>query len=118
MLASAHAVTIPPLVVAARKPGGTAPLQRSFVRIDRRDGDAVLSALKTADDRDSLIVRLFNPDDRDAEIAIAAGSAVRQAWAVDFLEQRRAELTVGADGVHIRLGPHQIKTIELCLTDT
>src|SRR5207237_2227688 len=40
LIASARAVRLPPRLVAARNPGGTAPASRSFVRVERRAGDA------------------------------------------------------------------------------
>jgi alpha-mannosidase len=113
LLASARAVAIPPRVVAARTPGGNAPVERSFLRIDRRSGDVTLSALKKADDRDTVIVRLFNPGDRDGEVALKPDFKVAQAFAVNCLEAREHTLEVTDDGVLVRLKPHQIQTIEL-----
>jgi alpha-mannosidase len=98
--------------VAARMPGGTAPLRRSFARVEG-DGAAVLSALKKADDRNSVIVRVFNPGAEDAEAAIGVGGQVTRAFAVNFLEERQQELTVESGVVRADLKPHQIQTFEL-----
>ena len=113
MLASARTVRLPPRVVAARKPGGAAPGSRSFLRVDSVGGGAVLSAVKKAEAGDTLIVRLFNPDDVEATARIAPDFPLRRACAVNFLEERQHELPLAADGVHVRLTPHQIQTIEL-----
>jgi mannosylglycerate hydrolase len=115
LMRTARDVTVPPRIVAARKPGGAAPTVRSFLRIDRRSGDVVLSALKTADDRDSIIVRLYNPDDRDADVRLSLSPdlALTEAYLVDFLEQRGQPLRIENGGVDVRLAPHQIQTIEL-----
>jgi alpha-mannosidase len=99
--------------VAARIAGGKAPTRRSFLAIDRHAGGAVVSALKKADDRDSIVVRLFNPADEDAEATIRVDGTVSQAFAVNFLEERQQELRAESGGVRVRLGPHQIQTIEL-----
>ena len=113
LFASARAVTVTPRVVAARKPGGSAPATRSFLRVDRKSGDVVLSALKKAEDRDSVIVRLFNPGETDANLELTPGFVVTQAFAVNFLEAREQALTRTGNGVSVRLRPHQIQTVEL-----
>jgi mannosylglycerate hydrolase len=114
LLSSAREVTLPPRIVPARLPGGTAPLRRSFVRVEG-DGAAVLSALKKADDRNSVIVRLFNPTNEDTDAAIRIDGAVTHAFAVNFLEERQSELAVESGGVRVHLKAHEIKTTELTL---
>src|SRR6185295_5312203 len=66
LLASARAHTIAPRVVTARHPAGTSPTVRSFLDVERRAGDVVLSALKRAEERSTMMVRLFNPGDEEA----------------------------------------------------
>ena len=63
------------------QPAGTGPLTRSFLRVDRRAGEVVLSALKQAEDRPSTIVRLFNPGDEDADVALSTGDPIAGAFA-------------------------------------
>jgi alpha-mannosidase/mannosylglycerate hydrolase len=113
LIASARAHNIPPRVAIARVRGGTGPLTRSFLRVDRRAGDVVLSALKQAEDRSSTIVRLFNPGDRDADAVISVDAPIAQAFAVNFLEERQQPLTIGNGAIQLRLAPKQIQTIEL-----
>ena len=71
------------------------------------------SALKQAEDRSSTIVRLFNPGDEDATVVVGTDTPTARAFAVNFLEQRQAALTIEKDGVVLRLKPRQIQTIEL-----
>jgi alpha-mannosidase len=123
LFASARAHTIQPRVVVARRPDNNGDDQgrprrvggerRSFLRVDRRSGDLVLSALKQADDRASVIVRLFNPGAEAAEASLALDANVVRAFAVNFLEERQAELAVNHNVVIARLRPHQIQTIEI-----
>jgi alpha-mannosidase len=89
------------------------PLIRSFFSIDRRSGDVVLSALKQAEDRSSTIVRLFNPGDTDARVVVGAGVPIAQAFAVNFLEERQADLPIEGGAVTVVLKPRQIHTVEL-----
>ncbi|MCU1383097.1 MAG: hypothetical protein JWL71_1794 [Acidobacteria bacterium] len=113
LMAPARARTIPPRVTIARTRGGSAPLTRSFLGIDRRTGDVVLSALKQAEDRASMILRLFNPGDEDAEILVRIDEPIASAFAVNFLEERQRPLPIENRGVALRFTPKQIQTIEL-----
>jgi len=112
LLSSARAVTLAPRIVPARMSGGTAPQRRSFLRVEG-DGAAVLSALKKADDRNSVIVRLFNPGDDGAQATIRLDRPIAQAFALNFLEERERVLAVQSGVVRVDLKPHQIQTIEL-----
>jgi hypothetical protein len=93
----ARAHNIPPRVTTARRPGGTGPLTRSFLRIDRRAGDVVLSAFKQAEERSSVIVRTFNPGDEEAHAVISMDARIAQAFVVNFLEERQDVLAVEQD---------------------
>jgi alpha-mannosidase len=114
LLSSARAQNIPPRVVIATRPDGNGPSTRSFLRIDRRTGDVVLSALKQAEeDRSSTIVRLFNPGDEEANVVLRLDAPIARAFAVNFLEERQGTLPVEDGGVSLALAPKQIQTIEI-----
>jgi alpha-mannosidase len=113
LLASARAHNIPPIVTTARRPGGGGPLTRSYLRIDRHAGDVVLSALKQAEDRSSTIVRLFNPGDEAASVVLRLDVPLAQAFAVNFLEERQAAMSVEHGGISLVLPPKRIQTIEI-----
>jgi alpha-mannosidase len=113
LMASARAHNLPPRVAIARQPGGTRPLTRSFLRVDRRAGDLVLSALKQAEDRPSIVVRLFNPGNVDAHAVLTLDPPVVEAFAVNFLEERQSSLPIDGESVSVRLRSRQIQTIEI-----
>ena len=103
----------PPLVVpAVGPPGALAPVD-SFIRLDAARGATVLSACYRAESRDTLLVRLFNPDDTPARVRVSAHRPVSQAFRVDFLENRLEELKIRHGAVDVPVGPHRIATIEL-----
>jgi alpha-mannosidase len=113
LVASARAFTVPPRVVTVRSHAGAGERKRSFLEVERRTGDVVLSALKQAEDRSGVIVRLFNPGDEEAQARIAVSVPVAQAFAVNLLEKRQDRLIVEENAVSVRLGPRQIQTIEI-----
>jgi len=113
MLASAREHLIAPRVVVAMTPGGSEPPTRSFLSLERQAGDVVLSALKQAEDRDSIVVRLFNPDNDEARATVRMNAPIAEAFALNLLEERQAPIAVENGAVELRLKPHQIQTIEV-----
>jgi alpha-mannosidase len=112
LLAASRAHWIQPQIAVVRRPDGKGPVSRSFLDADVQ-GAVVLSALKRAEDREAVIVRVFNPNDGDAVVSLKSPHA-RRAHAVDCLEERQRELRVAGDGaVVVGLGPHRIETVEL-----
>jgi alpha-mannosidase len=113
LMSSARAQNLPPRIAIAARPDGNGPSTRSFLRIDRRTGDVVLSALKQAEDRSSTIVRLFNPGDEPASIVLGLDAPIAQAFVVNLLEERQRALAVEPAGISLVLAPKQIQTIEI-----
>jgi alpha-mannosidase len=103
----------PPLVVPATGAGGTIGVSGSFLAVETTRGAAVLSACCRAEERDSLIVRLFNPDEVPATVRLTARRDVGRAFRVDFLDNRLEELSVRNRMVDVAVGPQQIATVEL-----
>jgi alpha-mannosidase len=101
----------PPLVIQGvednekRAPG-------DFLTVD--DPLVSVTAIKRHEDRDTLIVRMFNdsPEARDAVVRL--GPAVSTAWRVDLIERRQSELAVnGGHDVIVPLRKHGIATVEI-----
>ncbi len=108
--AKAFNVPLTVLQTSAHKKGGI-PQGTSLFAIASEE--LVLSAFKKAEDRDTYIVRLFNPTDRTIESSIRTYSAVKKAYLVNLNEEREkpAELMDGA--VAVKAGGNKIITVEL-----
>jgi alpha-mannosidase len=78
-------------------------------------GSAVLSACKRADERPSVVIRLFNPDDTDAVVRVRTMAPLKAAWLLDLLEERQHDALVRDGAAELTLGPHRIATLELVL---
>ena len=113
LLASARAHNLQPRIVTVRAPSGEGPVTRTFVRVDRHSGGAVLSALKQAEAGPGVIVRLFNPDDVEASVSIAVDTSIDAAHEVNLLEERQSAIRVESGAIPIALKPHEIKTVEI-----
>ncbi|MFN2444570.1 MAG: alpha-mannosidase [Vicinamibacterales bacterium] len=113
LFARASSFVAPPHVVPAVGSGSELAPSGSFLSVETSPGGVVLSACHKSEERDSLIVRLFNPDDVTATARVRTVDSVRQAFQVDFLETRSSELPVTDGTVQLELGPYQIATLEL-----
>jgi alpha-mannosidase len=113
LFARAASFVAPPHVVQAQGAGGTLLPVDTFLKLEPGRGGAVLSACHKAADRDTLILRFFNPDDAPAAVRVSARRRVEKAFRVNFLEERQDELQLRDGVVDLHVGPHQICTIEL-----
>jgi mannosylglycerate hydrolase len=89
---------------------GRLPTERSFVEI--ADRALVLSAVKKAEDRDSVLVRLFNPTRRDRTTRINVGFDFSAARLVKMSEEPVRDLPARDNGVEVPVGKGQIVTVE------
>jgi mannosylglycerate hydrolase len=79
-------------------------------------GSSRISAVKQHEERDTLVVRLWNPGASEDEQTLGLGTPIRAAWITNLLEEREQEISsVGPDGrsLELRLGPHEILTLEI-----
>jgi mannosylglycerate hydrolase len=115
LFARSAAFVNPPRVVSATGAAGSAAAAGSFVTIETPRGAAVLSACKRAEDRDSIILRLFNPDEAPATVRVRTHVPVHSAALVDFMEERPQGVPVKDGVAEVVLGRHTIRTLELSL---
>ncbi len=90
------------------------PVTLIDVSADPADG-VVLSACKVADDRRSVILRLFNPLDRETRVSVKLPPTATGVYTTDLAEHRGSAFVLENDEATVTLWPHQIQTIELAL---
>jgi alpha-mannosidase len=73
----------------------------------------VLSACKPADDRSSVILRVFEAAGGTEALAVSAGAPVRAAYLADLAEHRQEACRVDGNRVELPVGPSRIVTLEL-----
>jgi alpha-mannosidase len=84
--------------------------------VRRSSRRTAISAIKRHEERDSLVIRLYNLTGADLEERLRFGLPVRRAWRLDLLENRTGALPSDKREVRIRLGPFAIETVEMELT--
>ncbi|MDO8588891.1 MAG: glycoside hydrolase family 38 C-terminal domain-containing protein [Armatimonadota bacterium] len=99
--------------LSSRYSKGSLPQKASFLTIS--PSSIVMSALKKADKGDGLILRMYNPTSNDTKAEVKCDvRPVKKARLVNFLEEPKGDLAVGAGGVVSIEMPHKkIVTIEL-----
>ncbi|MBM3316327.1 MAG: hypothetical protein FJY75_00600 [Candidatus Eisenbacteria bacterium] len=82
--------------------------------LELRPGEACVSAIKRHEERDTLVVRLYNPGGEELVEELRLGRRMRSAWRVNLLEEREEALPMAEVGALVlRLGPHEILTLEI-----
>lgn len=104
-------VALRPVQTRAHK--GTLPgTQASLFEID--NPMLRFSALKKAEDRDTFVVRLYNPTGAIQRGQIRFRAALERAWETNLNEQRTRELKVTKSNViPVAAGPYKIVTVEV-----
>jgi alpha-mannosidase len=113
LYAQALAFLCPPLLVPAAGAATGGPFRRSFLEVSCPSGEAVVSACKKADGRDSLVVRLFNPGAAGASVRLRCARPVTEAFRLDLRERRLATLPAAGGIVDLALGAGKIETVDL-----
>jgi mannosylglycerate hydrolase len=91
--------------------GGDLPTTASHYAVDN---DAlILSSVKKAEDRESVILRLFNPTEETVEGAVRFGLPVTGAWRTNLIEERGEELDIADGTVRLSVPKGKIVTIEV-----
>ena len=76
----------------------------------------IMSALKKAEDRDSFILRVYNPTDRPINGNINIYSTVKKAYVTNLNEERLKEIAVNEEhSIQVEIGSNKIETIELVI---
>jgi len=109
----AERLNVPMLIVQAGRHGGTLPKAMSFLCVE--PSVVELSAVKKAEDRDALVVRVFNPSEAGQEARLTLFGDVASARLVTLEETPVAGkgASVSWRSVSFFVGPKKIVTVEL-----
>ncbi len=91
------------------KQDGQLPTETSFVEV--ANARLVLSAVKKAEDRNSVLVRLFNPTREDLKTRITVGFEFAKARVVKMSEAPDHDLDARGNSITLAVGKGQIVTV-------
>ena len=92
---------------------GELPKEMSFLSVD--PPDLPITAFKKCEDRDSLILRLFNPKERAVQATIRTYREIRFAYLTNLNEERRQKLEPEGRTLSFPVGKKKIVTVEIGL---
>jgi mannosylglycerate hydrolase len=110
----AEQLNAPPIVYQMSSRGtGDWPVQQSWLRVE--PANLVVSAFKKAEDRDSYILRLFNPTPGPGNLSgrITLPTGITRAWRTNLNEVREDDIAITDGAVVLDVEPNRIVTIEL-----
>jgi mannosylglycerate hydrolase len=115
LFARARAFTAAPRLASPAGGDGRLACQHCFVRVESEPAEAVvLSACKKAEDRESLLLRLFNPGVDEARVTLDLPSrTISRAFRTDLRERRQEELRIVDGRAVLALPSYRIETVEL-----
>jgi len=92
---------------------GELPAAFSFFKAE--PSNIVVSAIKKAEDRNSLVLRLYEAEGNPTEAKLAFFRAPKEVYVLDLMENRLQpmKLKAGEKGLALKFGKSEIKTIEL-----
>ncbi|MBI4498566.1 MAG: hypothetical protein HY689_11770 [Chloroflexi bacterium] len=113
-LAEAHRFNAPMRAMTTDVHPGRLPERMSFLAVQPEQ--AVVSTVKLPEEGEGVIVRLYNPCDREMPARVRAHRAVRLAERVRLDERSLTPLASNAAGLNLALGPAEIITLRLLFT--
>jgi mannosylglycerate hydrolase len=97
--------------ISMNRGGGDLPTSASYYAIDNEA--LVLSSITKAYDRDSVVLRLFNPTRKTQEGTVKFGLPVSKAWKNNLLEIRGEELELVDGALKLVVPKGKIVTVEV-----
>jgi alpha-mannosidase len=77
------------------------------------DSNVIVSAVKKAEDDDSLIVRYYEWAGKDSDVNLALNADVKSAAETDLMEKRIGDVSVQGNIVKLHTKPYEIKTVKI-----
>ncbi|MBA4368568.1 MAG: hypothetical protein C0403_13130 [Desulfobacterium sp.] len=100
-------------VAQSARQKGKLPLSLSFLSIDF---PLLITAVKKSQDRDTFIVRIYNPTDKKQESSLRFFASISDAWYLNLNEKRFKKIQFKKTRqIPITIGPYKIATVEIKL---
>jgi alpha-mannosidase len=87
------------------------PDEMSFFKVSAPN--VLISTIKKCEDDDSVIIRLFDIEGKEAELDLTPSFPLARAERVNIIEEEGQPLAVEAGGIRLRVGHHAIETLKL-----
>jgi len=111
-----YELNVPLLALQTEKHWGVLPARGSFVEVN--PANVVLTALKKAEDDDTLIARFYEWSGGSAEVTLRFPERIESAWETDLMERSDQRLSTRGNVVTVPTKAYEIKTVKIRLDTT
>jgi alpha-mannosidase len=91
--------------------GAENDLQPVFISVDRPN--VVIETIKQAQDRQGVIVRLYESQRCRGRVTLTIGSTLAKAWRTNLLEENQERLACTHNSIVVHVNPYQVVTLRL-----
>ena len=113
LYAGASAVVAAPRMAVADTDGQGLPSSGEMLTLVADGPGVVLSALKKADDRDSVAVRVFSVSSTASHVSLGLVGGVQEASALNLLEEKQEPLDISGGAARVDVSGFGLRTVEL-----
>jgi alpha-mannosidase len=106
-----YAFNTPLLTVLTGSHKGSLPPELSYMSAG--PGNIVLAALKKAEDRQSLVLRLYEAEGRKTEALLSFFREPKEIHELDLMENRLKSIPVSGKNISLKFGKFEIRSLEL-----
>jgi alpha-mannosidase len=106
-----YELNIPLRTVVTDSHGGSLPARSSAFAVDA--ANVVIDTVKKAQDDDSIILRLYESQNRRGKVSISTEILIKEAWECDLMENNLRKLDVSEGVISLEMGPFEIKTVRI-----
>jgi alpha-mannosidase len=93
------------------KHAGLLAAEHSFLEV--QPDNVVVTAVKNAEDDNSLIVRFYEWEGKEADVTLTLPQGAETATETDLMERPSEKLSVRNDVIHVHVLPYEIKTVKV-----
>ncbi|MBN1348646.1 hypothetical protein JXJ21_04490 [candidate division KSB1 bacterium] len=111
VLKQAEHFTVPVQIAQVGPHKGHLPKEMSFFELDSQE--IAVSAVKQAEDRESLILRLYNPASANKKVRIRFFRNIQNCWQTNLNEERQQSQPFKGNQAEINLDSKKIVTLEV-----
>jgi alpha-mannosidase len=108
-----YELNYPLMAIAVDPHAGPLPAEHSFISADA--DNVVITAVKQAEDDNSLIIRFYEWAGKPAQVKVHLPQAAKAAYDVNLMEKSEQPLTLGATGAEVTVPtkPYEIKSVRV-----
>lgn len=106
-----YELNYPLLAIAAQAHTGALPPVHSFVGIE--PADAIVTAIKKAEDDDGLIIRFYESAGRETQVSLRLPPGATRAVETNLMEKEEKALEISGGRIRIPTRAYEIKTVKV-----